>query len=149
MNPPLRSHGDREKIREALHDGTLDAIATDHAPHSILEKELEFDIAYNGIIGLETSLPLSLELVRAGVITEMRLVELMSTAPAKILGVSGGSLNSGDPADVTVIDPDKIFLYNEESVVSKSHNSPFLEREFMGKADLTLKGGEVTHGNLS
>ncbi len=149
MNPPLRSLKDREKIREGLRDGTLDAIATDHAPHSILEKELEFDKAYNGIIGLETSLPLSLALVREGVIAETRLIELMSTAPARILGVPGGSLGIGDVADVTVIDPGKKFLYTEETIVSKSHNSPFVGEELTGKAVLTLKDGKVTYSDLS
>ncbi|RWX46027.1 dihydroorotase [Candidatus Electrothrix aarhusensis] len=103
MNPPLRSEKDRQAIRQGLADGTFDAIATDHAPHSMLEKEVEFDRAMNGIIGLETSLPLSLALVREGVINEQKLVELMSVNPARILGVEGGTLSTGAVADVTVI----------------------------------------------
>ncbi len=148
MNPPLRGENDRQKIIEGLRDGTFDAIATDHAPHSILEKELEFDQAANGIIGLETSLPLSLALVREGVISEKRLVELMSTSPARILGVTGGGLAEGDPADVTVIDPEKEFVFSEETVVSKSHNSPFLGWQLQGKAVFTLLAGRITHNEL-
>ncbi len=148
MNPPLRSGKDLLKIKAGLQDGTLDAIATDHAPHSILEKELEFDRAANGIIGLETSLSLSLALVREGVISESRLVELMSSAPATILGIPGGSLAVGVPADVTVIDPNKKFSYSKETVVSRSHNSPFLEWELQGKAVLTLLAGRATHNEL-
>ncbi len=145
MNPPLRSARDREAIREALADGTLDAIATDHAPHSSLEKEVEFDLAANGIIGLETSLPLSLALVRDGLIDARRLVELMSTGPAAILGLPGGSLGAGEAADITVIDPDQTFTYTEDQVVSKSRNSPFLGWRLQGRAVLTMVGGRVTH----
>ncbi|HEB50618.1 MAG TPA: dihydroorotase [Desulfobulbus sp.] len=146
MNPPLRSGKDRQAVREALADGTLDAIATDHAPHSILEKEVEFDLAANGIIGLETSLPLALALVRDGLIDAPRLVELMSTGPAAILGLPGGSLAAGQVADITVIDPGQTFTYTEEQVVSRSRNSPFLGWRLQGRAVLTMVGGRVTHG---
>ncbi len=145
MNPPLRSERDREAVREALADGTFDAIATDHAPHSILEKELEFDLAANGIIGLETSLPLSLSLVREGLLDAPRLVELMSVGPAAILGLPGGSLGAGEAADITVIDPDLAFTYTKDQVVSKSRNSPFLGWRMQGRAVLTMVGGRVTH----
>ncbi len=148
MNPPLRSSDDREKIKEGLRDGTFDAIATDHAPHSTLEKEVEFDQAANGIIGLETSLPLSLALVREGLVSAMRLVELMSTAPARILRVAGGSLGRNEPADITVIDPEKEFDFLEETIVSKSKNSPFLGWKLKGKAVLTLLAGRITHRDL-
>jgi dihydroorotase len=148
MNPPLRSEQDRLKIRTALQDGTLDAIATDHAPHSVLEKNVEFDRAANGIIGLETSLPLTLALVREGLISPSRMVELMSVAPARILGVGGGSLAVGEVADITVIDPDKRFVYTRETIVSKSENSPFIGWQLQGKAVLTLLGGRVTHNEL-
>jgi dihydroorotase len=148
MNPPLRSESDRQKIRAALQDGTLDAIATDHAPHSVLEKNVEFDRAANGIIGLETSLPLTLALVREGLISEKRMVELMSFAPARILGVPGGSLAVGEVADVTVIDPDLQFTYTSETIVSKSANSPFIGWKLQGKAVLTILGGRVTHNEL-
>jgi dihydroorotase len=148
MNPPLRTEADRQAIREGLRDGTFDAIATDHAPHSVLEKELEFDQAANGIIGLETSLPLSLNLVREGVIDAMRLVELMSSAPASILRVQGGTLAVGSVADVTVIDPECEFIYTRDSILSKGKNSPFIDWKLRGKAVLTIMGGRITHNAL-
>ncbi len=148
MNPPLRSEADRQAIREALADGTFDAIATDHAPHSILEKEVEFDLAANGIIGLETSLPLALALVREGVIGPRRLVELMSTGPAAVLGLPGGSLAAGEAADITVIDPGATFTYTEDQVVSRSRNSPFLGWRLQGRAVLTMVDGRVTFSRL-
>ena len=148
MNPPLRTEEDRQAIRKGLQDGTFDAIATDHAPHSIMEKELEFDRAANGIIGLETSLPLALSLVRDGVIDALRMVELMSSAPARILKVAGGTLAAGSVADVTVIDPDKEFVFTKESILSKGKNSPFLDWKLQGKAVLTIMNGRITHSEL-
>ncbi len=148
MNPPLRSEEDRQAIRQGLVDGTFDAVATDHAPHSILEKEVEFDLAMNGIIGLETSLPLSLALVRDGLIDERRLIELMSVNPATILGLAAGSLSIGSAADITLINPDAAFTYTEDQVVSKSKNSPFIGRKLQGRAVLTVVGGRVTYDLL-
>ncbi len=148
MNPPLRTEQDREAICRGLADGTFDAVATDHAPHSILEKEVEFDAAANGIIGLETSLPLTLALVRDGLIDEQRLVELMSVNPAAILGLEAGSLSVGTEADITIINPDLQFHYTEDQVVSKSKNSPFLGWKFQGRAVLTMVGGRITHNLL-
>ncbi|WP_310599939.1 dihydroorotase [Desulfobulbus sp.] len=149
MNPPLRSASDREAVRQALADGTLDAIATDHAPHSILEKEVEFDLAANGIIGLETALPLTLALVRDRVIAERRLVELLATAPASILGLAGGTLRPGAAADITVIDPQRQFVYAADQVVSKSRNSPFLDQTLQGRAVLTMVDGTIRHSLLA
>lgn len=148
MNPPLRSARDLKEIKRGLSDGTIDAIATDHAPHSILEKEVEFNMAANGIIGLETSVPLTMALVHQKIITASRMVELMSTAPARILGVKGGSITIGEHADITVIDPEKKFIYTKESIVSKSTNSPFVGWELQGKAVLTLLAGRITHNEL-
>ncbi len=148
MNPPLRTAEDVTAIREGLRDGTIDAIATDHAPHSLMEKDLEFDQAANGIIGLETSVPLTLALVREGIITPARMVELLSIRPAAILGVPGGSLAQGSIADITVIDPEKIFIYREEDVVSRSANSPFLGWELTGKAVLTVVAGQITYRDI-
>lgn len=148
MNPPLRTKSDIQSIREALQDGTLDAIATDHAPHTILEKEVEFNLAANGIAGLETSLPLTMALVREKIITPDRLVELMSSGPARILGVDGGTLQTGAVADVTVVDPEKKFLFVAEDCVSKGKNSPFGGWELQGMAVLTIMGGKVTHTDL-
>jgi dihydroorotase len=144
MNPPLRTEEDRQAIREGLADGTFDAIATDHAPHSILEKEVEFDLAANGIIGLETALPLTLSLVRDGVIDERRMVELLSVNPAAILGLAAGTLSSGAAADITIINPDLKFHYSEDQVVSKSKNSPFLDWTLQGRAVLVMVGGRIT-----
>lgn len=149
MNPPLRSAADREAIRIALADGTLDAIATDHAPHSILEKELEFDAAANGVIGLETALPLTLALVRDKVIDAKRLVELMAVNPAAILAVPGGALSVGAAADLTLIDPEREWIYSADQVVSKSRNTPFLGWKLQGRAVLAMVGGRVRHSLLS
>jgi len=144
MNPPLRGEEDAAAVRAALADGTLDAIATDHAPHGSIDKEMEFDLAANGIIGLETAIPLTMALVRDGVITAARMVELLSANPARILGVTGGSLREGGAADLTVIDPESKFIYTRESVVSKSRNSPFLGCELQGRATLTIMDGRIT-----
>ncbi|MCA1766405.1 MAG: amidohydrolase family protein, partial [Desulfobulbaceae bacterium] len=148
MNPPLRSEADRQAIIAGLADGTIDVIATDHAPHSRLEKDLEFDQAANGIIGLETSLSLTMELVRQGVLSPAGMIELLSVNPARILGVEGGDLGIGRRADLTVVDPQKVFIYAEETIVSKSKNSPFIDRELTGKAVLTIMGGVITHREL-
>jgi dihydroorotase len=148
MNPPLRTEEDRQAIRKGLEDGTIDVIATDHAPHSVLEKELEFDQAANGVIGLETSLPLSLSLVRDGLIDAIRMVELMSSAPARILKVEGGTLAVGSVADVTVIDPDKKNTFTKDAILSKGKNSPFLDWKLQGKAVLTIMGGRITHSEI-
>lgn len=145
MNPPLRTPEDVVAIKEGLRDGTLDAIATDHAPHSDLEKDVEFDLAANGIIGLETSVSLTLNLVREGVLDPSRMVALMSANPARILGVQGGGLAVGDVADISIIDPDRNYVLTRESTVSKSSNSPFLDWELQGKAVLTLLAGRITY----
>jgi len=148
MNPPLRSEEDRLAIRDGLQDGTFDAIATDHAPHSVMEKDLEFDQAAYGIIGLESALSLSLALVREGLISRKRLVELMSVNPVNILGVQGGSLGAGDVADIAVIDPEARFEFTKEMIRSKSKNSPFLGMTMQGRAVLTLLEGRITHNLL-
>ena len=148
MNPPLRTESDRQAVRQGLADGTFDAIATDHAPHSILEKQVEFDRAANGIIGLETSLPLSLALMRENVIDARKLVELMSVQPAAILRVGGGTLSEGEMADLTIIDPERQFHYTESTVVSKSKNSPFLGWKLQGQAVITMMGGRITNNIL-
>ena len=107
MNPPLRTDRDVEAIRAGLADGTLDVIATDHAPHSVMEKATPFDQAAFGIVGLETALPLTLDLVRTGSLSLTQAVTALSLNPAKILGVNGGTLQRGRPADLTVIDPER------------------------------------------
>lgn len=144
MNPPLRSREDQEAIRQGLADGTIDAIATDHAPHSAIEKDVEFDQAANGIIGLETSLPLSLGLVREGVLTLSQLVERMSLAPAGILGLERG-IRPGKPADITVIDPDTAYRVDARNFQSLSRNCPFDGWEVQGRAVLTMVAGNVVY----
>ena len=142
MNPPLRSAEDRQAIIEGLADGTIDAIATDHAPHSVLEKDLEFDAAANGIIGLETSLPLGLRLVEEGVLSFELLIRKMSKNPAGILGLSN-DIKVGAIADLTLIDPFRVHTYQVANGCSKSSNSPFNGWEFKGAAVCTIVGGRV------
>jgi dihydroorotase len=144
MNPPLRTGADRDAICEGLADGTLDAIATDHAPHSSKEKEVPFDSAANGIIGLETAVSLSLRLVREGVLSLTRLVEKMSTNPARILGLESG-LRVGQPADITIIDPDAAYEVNSADFQSLSRNTPFEGWQLKGRPVFTLVGGRVVY----
>ncbi|MBC2716827.1 MAG: dihydroorotase [Desulfobacteraceae bacterium] len=142
MNPPLRSIVDRDEIRKGLADGTIDVIATDHAPHSVLEKEVEFDRAANGIIGLETSLSLGLKLVEEGVITFETLICKMSKNPSKIIGLSR-DISVGAPADLTIINPTMSHTYDVEKGFSKSKNSPFNGWEFKGMAVYAIVNGRV------
>jgi dihydroorotase len=143
MSPPLRTAADVAAIKIGLADGTLDCIATDHAPHSVLEKEVEFDRAANGIIGLETALGLSLELVREGVLTLAQLIAKLSTNPARVLGVPGGTLQPGAPADITVVDLDRPWTVDVQQFKSKSRNSPFHSRQLTGRAVMTIVGGKI------
>lgn len=145
MRPPLRTAIDRAALREALLDGTIDAVATDHAPHSVLEKEVEFCDAAFGVIGLETSLPLIIELISTIGLAPSRLVELMSSNPAKIVGVPGGTLRPGSPADLTLVNPDLRHVYQVEKSKSKSRNTPFNNREMTGRAVATMVGGEIRY----
>jgi dihydroorotase len=144
MNPPLRSERDRSALCEGLADGTLDAIATDHAPHAELEKLVEFDRAPFGIIGLETSLALALTtLVHGGVMDLPTVIERMSTQPAHILGLEGGTLQPGVAADVVVFDADRRRTFVREDIRSKSANTPFLGWEVTGRVLLTLLEGRA------
>jgi dihydroorotase len=145
MNPPLGTAEDQAALKAALADGTLSALATDHAPHSVLEKEVEFIDAAFGVIGLETALPLALELARSGLLTLSRLVELMSLNPARILGVPGGTLAPGRPADVTVVDPGLGFTLEPSGSRSLSRNSPFWGRPLTGRATHTIVEGRVVY----
>lgn len=141
VNPPLREPEDRDALIAALADGTIDCVATDHAPHTMAEKECEFAAAPFGMIGLETCVPLLLELVRAGKLPLKRMVEALTIAPARVLDIPGGTLSEGAVADVTVIDPERVWTI--QSFVSKSSNSPFVGREVRGAVTLTLVGGKV------
>ena len=145
MAPPLRSAEHLEAVIEGIKDGTIDAIATDHAPHHTDEKALEFDRAPFGITGLETALGLAFnELVHKGIISLERLVELCSTNPARIFKLEGrGTLKPGSFADITIIDPDLKWTYNNADSRSKSRNSPFDEWEFTGRAVATIVAGRV------
>lgn len=143
VNPPLREAEDVAAMREALRDGTIDCIATDHAPHSSLEKDCEFAAASPGMIGLETTIPLLLGLVRDGVIGASRLIEALSAAPARLAGIEGGSLAIGSRADVAVIDPELRWTVSRETLRSKSLNSPWLGNELRGACTMTITAGEV------
>ncbi|NJD89918.1 MAG: dihydroorotase [Geobacter sp.] len=143
MNPPLREAADVAAIKQGLKDGTIDCIATDHAPHHLDEKDVEFDAAMNGIIGLETSLPLSLKLVDEGVLTLPELVEKMACNPAKILSLGRGSLASGAVADITIFDPAAQWTVEADKLQSKSKNSPFLGWQLKGKAVATVVSGKI------
>jgi dihydroorotase len=143
VHPPLRSQQDVAALREALADGTIDAVATDHAPHSSVEKDVEFEQASPGMIGLETALPLCLELVAAKLLTPAALIERMSAAPARILGISGGTLAPGSAADVTVIGPQVAWTCDPACLRSRSRNTPFAGRAMVGRAMLTVVAGNI------
>lgn len=144
VNPPLRETDDVTAIREGLADGTIDAIATDHAPHSVLEKDTEFELAANGMIGLESSVPLILELVRDGVLSPSQAVTKASLHPARILGLSSlGSLRREAPVNLTVIDPDAAYILDCQTFQSKSRNCPFHGREVKGRVMMTMVEGGI------
>jgi dihydroorotase len=145
MNPPLRTSEDVAAIKAGLADGTIDAIATDHAPHHSDEKDVEFALASNGIIGLETALPLSLTLVLEKVLDFTDLVDKLSRNPAKILGITRGTLEAGAVADITIIDPNREWTVAADSLASKSKNSPFLGTTLKGQAVVTIVGGKIVH----
>jgi dihydroorotase len=145
MNPPLREEADVAAIRAGLADGTIDVIATDHAPHHKDEKDLEFSKALNGIIGLETSLPLSLGLVRDGFLGLSSMLEKMSLNPAIILGIDRGTLKPGAIADITLIDPGVEWVVDPKTLSSKSSNSPWLGSKMKGKAMFTIVAGKVVY----
>jgi dihydroorotase len=145
MAPPLRAERDLRACRAALADGTVDAIATDHAPHAVHEKDVEFTAAPSGVIGLETAVPVTLELVRAGDLAPLEWVRRLSTNPARIAGRPGGSLAVGAPADVAVIDPERRWRYDPAKGFSKSRNSPWAGREMVGRAIATLVAGRLVY----
>ncbi|HPM77132.1 MAG TPA: dihydroorotase [bacterium] len=145
MAPPLRSAEDRKALIKALADGTIDAIATDHAPHGILLKMIEFDNAAFGIIGLETALGLTLRLVEEKKLTLTRAIEALTVAPARILGLDVGTLQVGRAADVCIFQPERTFVYTPERIRSKSKNSPFINWELPGAVRFTLVDGKVVY----
>ena len=142
MNPPLRSEKDRQAVRQGLADGTLDVIATDHAPHSDREKKGALEKAANGIIGLETSLALGLKLVADNVLSLSELIKKMATNPARILGLETG-VTVGSRADITIIDPDKVYTVAADTFQSKSRNTPFDGWTLKGRAVMTMVDGRI------
>jgi dihydroorotase len=144
MNPPLASADDRTALIEGLADGTIDAIATDHAPHEAALKEVEFDRAPFGVTGFETALALALELVHAGRLSLVRMVELFTTGPAGVLGRKR-SIAPGEPADLTIFSTDHPWTFHVKQSASKSRNSPFDERKFRGAPMMTVVGGRIVY----
>ncbi|MDP3030430.1 MAG: dihydroorotase [Deltaproteobacteria bacterium] len=149
MNPPLRTAEDVAAIIEGLKDGTIDAIASDHAPHSVLEKDVEFDRAANGIVGLETALPLTLRLVHAGHLSLLEAIARLSTNPARILHLEIPSIQIGQRADLTIIDLDRKFIVDVQKFQSISKNSPFHGWELKGKAVMTIINGRIVFDDLN
>jgi dihydroorotase len=148
MNPPLREIADRDAMVAGIADGTVDVIATDHAPHHYDEKKVEFDRAPFGIVGLETAVPLTFDrLVHAGHITLRRMIELLSLNPARILRVTGGTLGVGAPADITVLAPDLPVKIAASALRSKSKNTPFDGWELRGGVAATIVGGRTVYTN--
>ena len=148
MNPPLREAADRDAMLAGIADGTVDVIATDHAPHHYDEKHVEFDRAPFGIVGLETAVSLSLDrLVHRGLISLSRLVELLSVNPARILRVPGGALTPGAPADLTILAPDLRVRVEARAMRSKARNTPFDGWELRGGVAATIVGGRLVHAN--
>jgi dihydroorotase len=150
MNPPLRAAEDRDAMIEGLLDGTIDCIATDHAPHAAHEKEQEFERAPNGITGLETSLGLSLAVLhRQHGMPLLQLFSLLSARPAALLGLAAGTLAVGASADVVLLAPDTEWAFRASESRSRSRNTPFDGWSLPGKVHLTLRAGQVIHGALA
>ncbi len=142
MAPPLRSEKDQETLIEALKSGLIDMVASDHAPHGCVDKEVEFEMAANGILGLQTSLPILLTFVHSGKLSLSRVIESMTVAPARLLGLKeSGTLRPGSPADLILLNLNEEWTLDPEAVVSKSKNSPFLGRKFKGKVIRTMLEG--------
>ncbi len=141
VNPPLRERGDVEALIDALADGTIDCVATDHAPHAAVEKDCEFSEAAHGMVGLETCLALLLDLVRAKRLSAVRLVEALTSAPARAFGLDAGTLRIGARADVAVIDPDRVWTVEAKRFRSKGRNTPFEGRAVQGRVERTLFDG--------
>ena len=148
MNPPLRTEDDVESIKKGLSDGTIDAIATDHAPHTDSEKDVEFDLAPFGIIGLETALSLAaMELIDKKRLSWADLILKMSANPAKILGLKRTGLKAGSVADIVIIDPDKEYIYKKDAIESKSKNSPFINWKLKARVTDVFVGGKIVMRN--
>ena len=146
MNPPLRTKRDVEAIKRGLNDGTIDCIATDHAPHSIEEKEVEFDFAPPGLVGLETALGLVItELINKRVLSWTQAIAKLAINPARILNLNGGRIKRNSPGDITIIDPGASWVVDPSEFYSKSKNSPFGGRKLKGRAWITIVEGHIVH----
>ena len=143
VNPPLRTPDDVEAIKRGLAQGVIDVIATDHAPHSEMEKDVVFDKAAFGMIGLETALPLTLELVREGILGLSEAIKKLSYNPGVILGIQDARIVVDGDADLAIIDLEAEYIWEKEHVLSKSKNSPFIGKTLKGRNDLTMIGGEI------
>ena len=143
--PPLRTAADQEALLEGLADGTIDCIATDHAPHSPVEKDVEFECAAPGMLGLETALPIILDFVRMGTLDDKRAIAALTGGPARAFGIPGGSLAVGAVADIAVIDPERTLTLTPDSIASKSKNSPFLGQTLAGRAVITIYQGRIVY----
>ncbi len=147
MNPPLRTSKDVKAILKGLKDGTIDVIATDHAPHSEDEKNVEFDNAPFGIVGLETALPLSLKLVDEKILTMSQVIEKLTVIPAQIVNSEKGTLQKNRIADITIFDPKEKYLIDKENFHSKGKNTPFQNWEVRGKVKYTIVSGKIVYTN--
>jgi dihydroorotase len=147
MNPPLREEKDRQAIIKGLQDGTIDAIITDHAPHSEEEKQKPLSQAPNGIIGFETALSASITyLIEPKYISYLDLVRLTSYTPAQLLNLeTKGRIKEGYDADITIFNPNIEYIYEKESIVSKSKNTPFIGKQLKGKVMYTIVGGKIVY----
>lgn len=146
MNPPLRGKDDVAALRQGLRDGTIDAIASDHAPHTENEKDIEFERAEFGVIGLETLLSVSItELVETGILSFSELIKRAALNPARILKINKGALSIGADADIAVIDPDKEWIVEKSAIISKSKNSAFLGRQLKGRVEYTIVNGKIAY----
>lgn len=146
MNPPVRSQADKEALIQGLRDGTIDAIATDHAPHSAEEKSQSMTKAPFGIVGLETAVPLTVtELLETGVLTPLDMARVMSCQPARIAGLEAGTLQEGRAADIVLIDPKEEYVIDKNTFASKGRNTPFHGRRVRGKVKMTICGGQVVY----
>jgi len=145
MAPPLRSAKDVEACRQALVEGVIDIIATDHAPHALHEKEVEYTVAPPGVLGLETAYAVVMELVREKLLSPLELMRRMSTNPARILGIQGGDLAAGSRADLAVLNPELRWVYDPVKGYSKSRNSPWAGSELVGCPVATIVGGRIVY----
>ncbi|HPJ15619.1 MAG TPA: amidohydrolase family protein, partial [Spirochaetota bacterium] len=146
MNPPLRTEDDRIKIIEGLKDGTIDAIATDHAPHLMNEKRQEIEFAPNGIIGLETAVPLMItKLVKENGLSYNEVFAKVTCNPAKIIKIKKGEIKPGYDADIVIIDPEKKVIINDDFVASNCKNTPFMGAELFGSVECTILSGRITY----